>query len=345
MSDPVVINKRQAKPHKAMIAANYEVRNVLTNSIWEFVTLWLKRNSHSSALTYWEQARYFARASASLPAQSAPLLHYYSFMNAAKALLVSRGITPHEHHGLRAHNMRAALGSIDLSNEGVLLLKKGICPSIANYLQDSDQKTTYSLKEILLNIPWVHRTYCLTYPTSDDLFIPLTECRYVRDPLTNNAYLEARIGSDFQIAEIESHLPASFTKIDDDGRIKCNTMCSIIGGNALTAADVAEISRLNLKTRRNIFYINGVHTLWYLKLSRNGFPIIDRSTITLTLMAMHRISEICRYRPVELASFLGGNENWLLTEFINLSSDQFFDEVASEITGHQFLAPNTRMPT
>src|SRR4051812_26852549 len=55
--------------------------------------------------------------------------------------------------------------------------------------------------------------------------------------------------------------------------------------------------------------------------------------------------EICRYRPLELASHLSGQKNWLLSEFIQMSPVQFIDEIASELTGHQFLMPNVRSAT
>ena len=65
----------------------------------------------------------------------------------------------------------------------------------------------------------------------------------------------------------------------------------------------------------------------------------------MTLAAMHRISELCRYRPLELDSFLSGQENWLLTEFISQAPIQFIDEISSEITGYVFLTPNVRVAT
>jgi hypothetical protein len=47
---------------------------------------------------------------------------------------------------------------------------------------------------------------------------------------------------------------------------------------------------------------------------------------------------------MELASHLSGQKNWLLSEFIQMSPVQFIDEMASEITGYQFLMPNVRAP-
>jgi hypothetical protein len=57
---------------------------------------------------------------------------------------------------------------------------------------------------------------------------------------------------------------------------------------------------------------------------------------------MHRLSEICRYRPLELASFLAGPGNWLISEFVMMAPEQFIDGIAAELTGHQFMFPNVR---
>jgi hypothetical protein len=79
--------------HKSIIQPEFGKRNVLTNSPWVFVELWLKRNGKGEALDYWEQARHFHLASIDLPIQTAPLLLYYAFMNAVQALLASKDIS------------------------------------------------------------------------------------------------------------------------------------------------------------------------------------------------------------------------------------------------------------
>jgi hypothetical protein len=45
---------------------------------------------------------------------------------------------------------------------------------------------------------------------------------------------------------------------------------------------------------------------------------------------------------MELQSFLAGQKNWLISEFLQLAPGQFIDELVAEITGYQFLAPNLR---
>ena len=85
--------------------------------------------------------------------------------------------------------------------------------------------------------------------------------------------------------------------------------------------------------------------MWYIKGEAKKAIRLRRQPTTLTLATMHRLSELCRYRPLELASLLAGRTNWLLSEFINMSPSQFIDEIACELTGNQFLIPNVRSPT
>jgi hypothetical protein len=106
--------------------------------------------------------------------------------------------------------------------------------------------------------------------------------------------------------------------------------------------ELVGLRQLNEELRRVLHYINGAQTLWYLK--STGSYEIDRRPITLMLAAMHRLSEICRYKPSELRSFLDGQKNWLLSEFVAMASAQFLDEISCEMTGHQIMIPNVRTP-
>src|SRR5260221_13934574 len=133
-------------PHKAIQSARYDARTVLTNSPWEFVSLWLKRENKRDALILWNQSREFHEAASGLTLQSAPLLHYYSFMNATKALLAAKGIAFDEYHGIKAQNIRGASKIITVSNEGVKIQNNGILPSLAAYLGDTETSNVHSLQ-------------------------------------------------------------------------------------------------------------------------------------------------------------------------------------------------------
>ncbi len=339
------INGRDAGPHKATVHPTLGARTVLTNSHWEYVALWLRREQKDQALFYWQQAQIFAHAAEGMPVSSAPLLRYYSFMNATKALLSAKSVPFDEHHGIRAHNMRGASSKIALSNEGVRLMQRGVAPALSQYLREAEASTNHSLEDLLFNVPCIHRTFCLTYRNQKDLFIPLTDCRIEFDPPSSTAYFAARLSKDFSGSTFIRRLPPTLIAdpaLNDGRTIRSVAAAALPRPVARGNAELAAVASLLSALRPDLNYIAGAQTLWYAKALVPGPTRLKRSPLTCTLLAMHRLSEICRYRPMELASFLNGQKNWLLTEFIRMSPPQFLDELSAELTGQQFMVPNVR---
>lgn len=342
------IGGREVRPHKASVTPLWDARNVLTNSPWEFVSLWLSRNGHSTALFLWDQARTFAEAARGMGPGSAPLLHYYSFLNAAKALLEAKGLPYNHHHGVRGYNMRGSSNRISLSNEGVEVLARGVFPSLAGYLGDTETSNVHTLQELFFNLPFIHRTYCLTYRSQTDLFLPLVDCSYVYDESVGEGYLQAQLSKDYLHHNYLRTLPPSFIadpEGHEPGVIRSVASVAITSARLTRPSDVNAITDLHRELRRDLRYINAPETLWYLRRVVSGPRTLACSPLTLTFAAMHRLSELCRYRPIELDTFLSGRRNWLLSEFVELAPGQFLDEIASELTGYQFLLPNVRSPT
>src|ERR1700682_861507 len=69
----IKLKGRSIGPHKALMSPAVGARNVLTNSPWTYVALWLKRGRRDKALLYWQQAQEFYKVSLGLPPPSAPL--------------------------------------------------------------------------------------------------------------------------------------------------------------------------------------------------------------------------------------------------------------------------------
>ena len=88
MEENLKIKGKKIKIHKANNFPQYSEKSVLTDSTWNYVNMWLKRNSYKESLFFWEQAKYFYNASKLLPILSSPLTSYYCFLNATKALLL-----------------------------------------------------------------------------------------------------------------------------------------------------------------------------------------------------------------------------------------------------------------
>jgi len=102
------------------------------------------------------------------------------------------------------------------------------------------------------------------------------------------------------------------------------------------------LTEYHRKIRKDLYYIHGPERLWYLKRGKDFPQIIQRSSLTLTFGAMHRLSELARYEPMKLARHFDCQHNWLLCEFIKSSRDQFLDEISAEITGQDFMMPGRR---
>jgi uncharacterized protein (UPF0332 family) len=343
---PLRLKERDVGPHKGVVKPLFGERNVLTNSSWIFVTLWLKRNKKNDALFYWEQAYEFHKASVGLPIQSAPLLLYYCFMNAVKALLVAKGIPFEEHHGVRAHNMRQPKSKVSLSNEGVRILTRGIVPSLSSYYREAEKSSIHSLQELLFNMVFIHRTYCLTYTSQPEMFLALANCTYAIDDENGQVFFRADFASNVLLKNAVKRLPIQFRADSSLGDRAIRSVGSVSWTHPArpTETERADLALLNGNLRRDLHFINAAQTLWYVKMVISRPKRIQRQLPTMILTAMHRLSEICRYRPLELASYLSGQKNWLLSEFIQMSTVQFIDEIASELTGQQFLVPNVRVP-
>ena len=157
MSDirPIRLKGREVKPQKSISSPELGSRTVLTNSPWEFVSLWLREHKAKKALFYWNQAFQFNNASLGLPTQSAPLLHYYSFLNGVKALLSSKNISFKEHHGIKKNMEQNQTSRISISNESVKILQEGVLPSLSLYLGEKETSKVHTLQELLERLPHI----------------------------------------------------------------------------------------------------------------------------------------------------------------------------------------------
>ncbi len=341
----IKINGKIITPQKAIINPKLGSKNVLTNSRWEFVELYLRKEKQTESSFYWNQAKEFNKAAYNLSIQASPLLHYYSFMNATKALLSSKGITFNPYHGVKAGS-QSNRRKISLSNESIKVQTQGVLPSLSQYYKETESSRQHTLQEIFFNLPYIHRTYCLSYPSQIDAFIPLIDCEFVKDSVTNETYFLARLSKDFSNRSTIKKLPTSLIIESTSGpnwTLRSAASIFVNKPTSLTFTEKSDLIYLHQVLRRDLLYNNGSHTLWYAKGRVTGPKILNRFPTTLTLTAMHRLSELCRYKPIELNAFLGSQKNWLISEFVQQSPNQFLDEMASEITGYQFLQPNIRM--
>lgn len=340
-----MVGLRELKAHKAIHDAQFERKNVLTNDPSVYVDLWLRSRNLTDALFYWRQALEFFAASKGLLAEAAPLVLYYAFLNATKALLAAKGIPFAAMHGVSGKNLASLGAPATLANEGIKFQRQGVVASLSAYFAEMEPSDTHSLEDVLYNLVFVHRTFTLTTPARGDVFAPLKVCEYVHDDATGEVYLRAKIVSDIPWPPFLVGLPPTFSLEMFDGSQGFRSVSSVPWASAQnpSAIELDSLRSLNRQLRYHIQYIHGSQALWYFK--TDGAHRLQRQSLTLTLAAMHRLSEICRYNPSHLQTLMNGQENWLISEFITMSPTQFIDEIACEITGDQVLIPNVRSPS
>jgi hypothetical protein len=332
------IARKEVGLHASLIDTRFRQPRVLCSDPWEFVALWLKRDHQKDALFYWDQARHFYLASKSLPDLSSPLTSYYCFLNAVKALLSASRQEFKELHGV----VGRSTGYVkSLDNEIVDFKGTGILPALCKYLEEPDNAgKDFTLKDILWQMPFIHRAYCLTFKSATQLFIPLTNQCFMRKDRSNEAWFQAEINKRYINAHTRKAIQPGFQLFENEGVYELRRKRRFTWSGHDIENSITEFLKYHKTIRRRIMPIYSSENRWYLKKSVSGHDKLNNSQLVLMFAAMHRLSELSRYDPISLAGHFNVNHNWLLAEFIKASPSQFVYGIASEITGLEFIRPD-----
>ncbi len=334
---------------KPITTADYKGKTVLTNSSWEYVELWFKRQSRkeaNEALFYWQQAKYFFSASECLPRNSKPLTSYYCCLNATKALLCMNKIDVHNiSHGI-TQNRHGNAASNSLENAEVIFLGGGILTELSRYLGEEVTKQTQVIKDLLYNIPCVHRAFALTYVGSPELFIPIKDISFVREDTTSKAWVQFTVDERYANGTALRYLPSGFKKSTTEGaEYYLRKENSRFKWDIHSGIDerLNNLAAYHKKVRKDLHYIYSDSRLWYIKKDIPTNPhILRRNSLTLIFAVMHWMSELVRYNPEKFEKYMRSNQNWLLNEFIENALYQFVDEISCEITHQDIMTAGYR---
>ncbi|MCD6704625.1 YaaC family protein [Vibrio cholerae] len=323
--------------HKAITKPEFNEKTVLVTSTWDYVDLWLKRAGENEARFFWGQARSFYDATNQLPKTSAPLTAYYCFLNATKALLLTKRVQFSDEHGVTGFSIGTQTA---LANEKVKFKQNGILPALCRHLGEPSNEEIFTLKDLLYNLPNIHRAYDLTYSADPELFIPISSPRIVKSATTSEAWFCAELTDKYANGHTFNKLADNFEKemsVTNQCIIRMKRRFRWTTNQRQNSLD--RYRAYHKRLRRDLYYINGGSRLWYIKRSGNLRGLINRSCMPIMFAAMHRLSELARYSPDKLAKHFECQHNWLLSEFITSASNQFIDEISSEITGYEFMIP------
>lgn len=327
---PLTVHKSRTEPH-------FNEKTILVTSTWDYIGLWMKRNHKIEADFYWQQAKHFYHATTELPKNSSPLTAYYCMLNATKAFLLAKGINFTDQHGVSG---RRENGRTCLSNEIVKFKGGGILAELCRHLGETANNEEHTLQDLLYNLPYIHRAFDLSYESTPELFVPIKNPRIVRSGRTDEAWFCADLEQKYATMTTVNKLPAHYER--DESITETFTIRSTRRFNWIPSQKSASLQRYKNyhKTLRNdIFYIYSPQRLWYIKRKNNGNSYINRSSLTITFAAMHKLSELARYAPHILSKHFESRYNWLLSEFISIAPLQFIDELSCELTGYEFMPP------
>ena len=372
---PIQRKNQALKMTKAYTAQDFTKHTVLTDDIFTYVSFYF--DTHPKAMKYkdsskkekygspnqynyrfyWKQAEIFYKSSKTLDAETSPVAAYYCMLNAVKAYLsftsqyVDDFVEEFGSHGLHEDNEDVGenLNTIRIKHK-----QKGVFPLFAKKLDENfegiwpnGKTNSVTLKDVFYNLVFIHRAYSMTYGTRNkvvnELFIPLIpgECPKYHKGSDGKAHL---------IIPLEKkYFSSTATKLPNDVLISISSdfktcesdnfcLYSLEGLRHNVGSVSAEIKSKNKDFRKYFCYIRSNQRLWYIK--RTDLPesgLLNISNMTLIMAAMHRISEIARYKPEQLNRLLKSKENWLIHEFISLALDQFIDELACEITHQEIM--------
>lgn len=337
------IGTRDVPFRKATVAPDFRSRTVLASDPWDYVEMWLKRRKFRDALFYWEQAHHFFSASVQLPNTASPLTTYYFMLNAVKALLTVRKVQFGGRHGVSGETRGR---KTSLANEYVKYCSHGVLSALCGYLGESANDEEYTLKDIFYNLPYIHRAYNLTFSSQPELFFPIANPCYVRKTGSREAWFCAELADRrLQSEHTLGKLPSGFERdegVKERWVVRRKNRFAWQPKNESLDKNLQRLIKYHCSTRGSVHYIHGPSRLWYFKRDAGVDGIIQRSPLSLAFAAMHRLSEMARYDPLQLARHFDCQHNWLLSEFLSTSLYQMCDEIASEITGQDFMLPGRK---
>lgn len=347
---PIAINSKKIQLMKPVTGALYDSKTVLTNSSWEYVELWLKRQSGErakEALFYWRQAKNFFDASEVLPIESRPLTSYYCCMNAAKALLAINGPDklPLENISHGISSSRGQWKNDKLQNAEVIFSGSGVLFELSKYFGEDATKKTYKIYDLLYNIPCIHRTFSITYQVTE-LFIPVRNIYFFTNTELKKRWVQFQVDERYANGNSLRYVPSGYETVtfnkDNTYYMRCKKRFDWDSHEDIKLR-LNKLSHYHSKIRKDLFYIYGDSRLWYLKKDiTTNKHIIKRNSITLIFAVMHWMSELVRYNPEKFRRMMTTKQNWLVHEFIDNALYQYVDEISCELTKADIMTAGHR---
>ncbi len=306
----------------------------------------LSKKDEPVAVAYIHQARDFYEAAQNPRLGSKPLLYYYSFLNLAKATLVSCGhpLPPAARHGIsdpRANaRTRLRLSGQKVKMNGRASDHSEIFAEFVSMLGGDSSERTFHVVDLLRQVPVIHRTYTQVSSTQG-IFLPMKSIRVFR----SGTNVWARLVLNKEDRDVKQVLPQIRDRLafqqalhqvasDTDSELWFETDTEHGHARSIDPA----IAKLTKKLR-------GIGTASIL--TRTGYrhylsalpPAARLPDLAASYAVAFYFGSVVRYKPETFAKIVSGGYAWVVQEFFASAPSQFIYGLASFLAGVDVIRP------
>ncbi len=323
-------------------------QQILTSDPWSLINSHLQQKiskSRGDNKVYLERALYFSslaesfyKAANSISLPTRATLIYYGMLNLVKCFLSYKKIeleTVHEHHGLNLPlGTKGEIQAKPKTNEGV-----NIFATFSELLGKKISHTlNISFRQAVINIPEIH-SLCHSLELINKRKLLPIKIEILTNPDHNKLYTEVIIENEqktkVDITKFLKNKRLTYFKdgFPRDGKIVYRSKSR----KSYTKENINAIYQNILKEYCN-FDIAPILTnsgyRYYIDLKSSELP-----HLSYTLLCMFYLGTVARYRPNEANELLHGVLRPIVSEFVNISPNQFLYQLCSILLEKECVMP------
>lgn len=159
--------------------------------------------------------------------------------------------------------------SNSLEKAEVIFWGSGALTELSRFLGEDVTKRTYNIKDLMYNIPCIHRAFSITYSGVPELFIPICNISFIREDTTSDAWIQFAVDNRYANSAALRYLPKQYKHTafnnteeyfirKENSRFKWNI-------HSPMAERLEALSNYHKKIRKDLHYIYGESRMWYIK--------------------------------------------------------------------------------
>ena len=332
------------------IYAKTRAPRVVTSDVWSYlkhtISDQLPAKKSQIASSFVDQAYEFFEAGSNPQLHSRPLLFYYSFLNLAKALVLTDGteLSPAPKHGISDPQVNRK-EKLQFKTQVVRIVKcahdhSKVFPELVKTLGGKvTDPIDFKVLDLLGQVPSIHRTYCRV-TNSAPKFLPIKKIQLMRDSehvwarcslQKDDRDVKSTIG-DLRKCDLFKH---TFDQVESNDKNEIWFESGYLPGST-RAADQAIVSLSSIVANIGVWPILTSHGN---RLYFSSIPEGQRLPALASIYAVvFYLGSLTRYKPYDYVK-ITNKYAWLIGEFLNTQPAQFLYGLASHMAGVEVVTP------